>query len=713
MNDSDFLPRDLFGLLRRQFRLILAILIVVLGAATGIIFLIEPTYTAQSLVMVDTSHKDLLDPNAQVLPSQDSPRIDSEVELVRSETTLQRVLKDAHLLDNPEFALEPSLLDNLLFTLRMKEKVEPTPEDLVQAAFEKLVDMISVQRKGTTYLIAITARSKKPETAAMLANAVAQAYIEEQLASKINSVLAASSTIQARVAEANRAVVNSEEAFDKFIGDNLERIAATTGRTDLIEMRRELDASIAAGSSLSTQVQQGNESAANRDWQSVASTLRDEAIAKLAADRKRVADNLAAAASGDTASLREQLSQIEAQLETRTTARLETLRSELSSTQATASQLRQDLRTSVLGADLPAETLASIYEVQQNAELARAQYQALLARSKDLETQAYLQVADSRVVSSALTPTAPSSPNKRLILGIAGILGLLGGVGIALVYETMIGGFTSADQLRNQTRLAVPTSIPREAEIRPSDREGGPLTLADHLVADPLSSYSESIRRLRVGLDQSARRARAARGDTEGNTVIMVTSSAAGEGKTTTALALARAYALSGSTTLLVDCDLRKPSLHRQLGLEPSSGLLDYLAGAGGEHSLRSIVTTDETSGVQVVVGARQSEVATDRFVTGPAFTKLVEAARRAFDVVILDTPPIGPVVDGLFIAATADVIAVVVRYASTSQREVKSALLALEDSKQPSTEILAVLNQVDERMADYRGKDRAYYARA
>ncbi len=190
----------------------------------------------------------------------------------------------------------------------------------------------------------------------------------------------------------------------------------------------------------------------------------------------------------------------------------------------------------------------------------------------------------------------------------------------------------------------------------------------------------------------------------------MVTSAAPNEGKTTLSLSLARTYALSGRSTLLIDCDMRKPSVHQHLGLEPSSGLLDYLADEKAALPLRSIMTTDPASGAQVIVGARPSDYATDHLVTSPAFRRLVKAARENFEVVILDTPPIGPVVDGLYLAQFADVAVYVVRWASTSQQDARSGFNALAEVLPSGTEILAVLNQQDRSRASYRYAYSNYY---
>jgi Mrp family chromosome partitioning ATPase len=136
---------------------------------------------------------------------------------------------------------------------------------------------------------------------------------------------------------------------------------------------------------------------------------------------------------------------------------------------------------------------------------------------------------------------------------------------------------------------------------------------------------------------------------------MVVASAAPGEGRTTVALALARAYALSGVSTLLIDCDLRKPSIHKLLGMESSGGLLDYLAAAGGDAAdLKSIITVDGGSGARVIFGAKRSNVVTDQLIAGATFARLIDAARDSFDVIILDTPPIGAVVDGLYLGSAA-----------------------------------------------------------
>ena len=112
-------------------------------------------------------------------------------------------------------------------------------------------------------------------------------------------------------------------------------------------------------------------------------------------------------------------------------------------------------------------------------------------------------------------------------------------------------------------------------------------------------------------------------------------------------------------------------------------------------------------------MGSRRSDVATDQLIAGKTFARLIAAAKKNFDVVILDTPPVGPVVDGLYLAGMADAIAFVVKFSSTPQQEVKAAIAALANAKRDDVAILTVLNQQTSNPAAYRGKYAGYYAEA
>jgi uncharacterized protein involved in exopolysaccharide biosynthesis/Mrp family chromosome partitioning ATPase len=705
--------RAVFGLLRRRLSLIAVVTALVIGAAGLALLALKPVYTATALVLVDPRTKNLLDPDAGTGSSgSDSLRVDSEVELVESDTVLLAVADELKLAADPEFGPRLALGDTLLAAFGVTPGAPPTEDEALQSILDNLHAAVSVARRGPTFLIAVNAQSARPQAAAAIANAVARHYIRQQLEAKVASTLSSRDIIQARIADASAAVAASNTAFDSFVDDNIDRIAQATGRTDLAAIRAEIDAAARSRTVSASAAELAQQHLDRRDWAAVADSLKDEALASLAKQRAALASQLAdaPAESGTIVDLRASLAAIEAEVQGAADSALSNLRAEAAAAQKRTAELRQQLRDAVLASDLPSETLTSLYELQQNAEIARSNYQALLIRQNDLDTQAFLQVADSRLVSKATPPSTPSFPNPRLILLLSAVAGLVSGIGIAFLVENFVGGFTSVAQAEAILKVPVVTATPR---LRQPRRNGAdPLSVADALVLAPLSIYSESIRRVRVGIDQAIRRHRPAAAP-EGGTVIVVSSAAADEGKTSIALSLARAYALSGLSTLLVDCDLRQPSIHRQLGMEASEGLLEYLVGAEQPFDLRAIMTVDAGSGAQVVFGSRRSDIATDRLVAGRTLTRLIEAARRNFDVVILDTPPVGPVVDGLYLAAIADAILVVVKWSATPQQEVRSAISALLAAKPESTPVLAVLHQQDTSPRAYGGKYPGYFAKA
>jgi uncharacterized protein involved in exopolysaccharide biosynthesis/Mrp family chromosome partitioning ATPase len=712
--DNEFDLRAALGLLRRHLRLILTTILIVVALAALAVFTLKPVYSASTLVMVDTSHKNLLNPDDTTSnASSDNARVDSEVELVKSETTLLRVIQNLGLIHDEEFGVSLGLKDKILAFLRITTPQLPTGDQALQDVLAKLREALSVQRRGLTYLIAIEARSFRPATAADIANAVAEAYIKGQLEAKINATLASRDILQARIADTSATVAKSEEAFDTFIADNLDRISAETGRTDLLALRQQLDAANHRRAQADELARLAEGSLARRDWQALAGSLKSEAIDKLEADRKALEKTLAGLAEGSPAAvdLRSELAKLDTQMTSAAQSELTSLRADVTAAQAQASDLRTQLRTGVLDTNLPAEVLTSIYELQQNAELARAQYQTMLARLRDLDAQAYLQVADSRIVSQALPPAQPSFPNPPLIFGLAVVVGIGLGVGLAFLLENFVGGFTSEGQVESVLRTKVAATVPRERAPKGKGAEDA-RSVADYITRAPLSLFAEAVRRVRIRLDQAVRRHRAK--SAPGGMIVMVSSAAPNEGKTTIALSLARAYALAGRSTLLIDCDLRKPSIHRHLGLEPSNGLLDYLTSEPGEaRSPASFMAADDASGAQVIIGSRRSDVPTDQLLSGRTFSRLIEAARQNFEVVILDTPPIGPVVDGLYLAPLADVIAFVVRWTNTSQKDARLGLAGLAEAKRDDTEILAVLNQQEGARGVYGYRYSRYYGQA
>ncbi|WDQ98395.1 Wzz/FepE/Etk N-terminal domain-containing protein [Devosia sp. J2-20] len=716
MEESEIDLRGLLGVLRRQLRLILVTLVAVVAAAVIGAFALTPVFSASALILVDPSGKNLLDPQSEFSSAgADSARIDSEVEILRSDSILLRVVSSQQLVADSEFGPSLGWRERLMAFLRLSDQQLPTGEDALNGTLSKLRNAVQVQRRGLTYLISVQAKSTNPETSARLANALADAYISEQLNSKIGSVLASRDILNARVNQARAAIVDSESSFDGFIEGNIDRISKESGSANLAQIQREIEALSAARQNDSALAAAARASLEQEDFQTLVATLQSDALSSLQAQREQLSATLANADSDSPAAadLRNQLAQINESLLNEARSQVDNLQSTVSLSEQREESLRQDLRSQVLRTNLSADVLTEIYSLQQSSEIARAQYQTLLSRVQDLDTQANLQVADSRIVSPALSPQSPAFPNRRLIIVLAGLFGLGLGVALAFLYENLIGGFTSEEQIEAVLKTRFASAVPLQ------NNKGDNQSYADLLIDKPLSIYAESIRRIRLTLDKPGARALGIRNGTQSKhakcQVVMVSSAAPNDGKSTVALALARSYSLTGQSTLLIDCDLRKPSLHRHLNLSPSKGLQEFLGSSDEDNQvIKEIMATDPLlPSLNVILGDRQNQLPTDQLLAGVTFGRLIEAARKTFDVVIIDTPPVGPVVDGLYIAPFADVIVFVARWAATSQTDAKRAIESLRASKNPETEIVAVLNQQNESRSSYKQKYGQYYTAA
>ena len=703
MGEQDIDVRAILGVLRRRARLMILVLIATLAATTGLVFSLKPYYTASALVLVDPSTKDILDPSSLqgTYNSGDSARVDSEVEVVETMPTLLKVIQDADLLNDPEFTPKIGLRQQLLAFFRIAEPQLPTGEEALNEVLGKLRNAVSVQRRGLTYLIAVSARAASAETAAKIANAMAEAYIQVQVQAKVQSVEGVLALLEPRVAEASAALASSESAFDTFLDDNLQRIVAETGRQDIAALQQAFADATSERARLSSVVESAAEDLQAMNYNELASSLQSDAIASLEEQRAELLSRLESVSPTGAAAvdLRAELGALDTRLRQTAQEEIDGVRGQIADNQQRAAELRDELRQSVL---------TNIYELQQASSLARTNYERLNARVNDLRAQADLQVADSRVVSPAAVPGSPSFPNPPLIFAIATLLALGVGAGLAFIVENYVGGFVSVDQLEAVTRREVATSIPLQ---KPGKRPDGSASTsaADAVITSPLSQFSESLRRLRVHIDQET--AKAADASADNAKVIIVSSAVPIEGKSTTAVGLARTYSASGKRVLIIDADLRKPSLHLHIDVSASGGLFDYLRSEKSSDVPANILVRDPLSEVHLIVGTRHSDVPTEHLLTNQTFFRLVKAAKSAFDIIILDTPPVGVVVDATYVMQLADAIVFVTRWGSTTQREVLRSLNSIERAKKPTAPIVLAMTQQPAPSKGYQGQYYSYYS--
>ena len=694
-SDQDAIDlRDILFLLRRKLRLILFTIGIGLGIAAIYITAVDPRYTASTLILVDPSNRNLLDSSDDSGQNSRAANafIESEVEILRSDATALAVIEASNLLSDPEFGPSLSTRDKILQAIGIGAGEERSGQALVNATLGRLKDAISVRRQGLTYLIEVSVTSESADRAAELANTMAEVYIEQQVDSKVTASLDARDVLKAQLDRAQASLAESESQLATYIENNLDRLARESGSDEIEDLRNQLLQAQSNRENLEETLAAGRSALEGEDWDTLTESLESEALAALESERQQLARRLGQTEAGtqEAIDLRAELEELEDNLEQEGLAEIQQLRQDVSTTRQITEETRDSIRRQLLSSDLSAETLSEIYALQQEASIARDQYDTLLARMRGLETQSLVEVANSRVVSQALPPNNASFPQTRLIIAMALVVSSGLGVGLAFLNEYYVGGITSEHQLASLIPATVAAVIPG---VTAGSKQ---VSVADMTLDQPMSGFAESFRRLRASLDKRLP-------EREDGHVIMVTSAAPSEGKSTIALSLARTYAASGKRVLLIDADMRKPTLHKYLGAEPQTGLLNYLIGDEDAQTVEGFYVGDRISRLGVILGSRRSDVPTDQILQSERFTGMVSTTKNSFDIIVIDTPPLLPVVDARYVAPLADCTVMCVRFDETSQTDLRRAYDQLDEAMPENHPVLSVLNFHESADRGYR----------
>lgn len=696
--DSELDLKALFETLRRQIWRILIILLTCVLLAFAYLYSSSPVYTASALIMVDPAQRDLLDPNPANAVSQSAAnaRVESEVEILRSDYIAMAVVREADLLSNPEFGPKIGMREKISRMIGLDFDKADSPNAMVRDAVNRFRSVTTVRRIGLTYLIEVSVASGSPQQAADLTNKLAATYIDTQVGSKIQSALAARDVLQSQIEASQENLANSEVALDDFVFENVQRIESETGRTDLSRLLETVEATRQSRLETEVRIQQLDNSLSIGNWTELVIGLEDTALSELERQRATLEGRLGrvVADSDVQVDLRAELFAVEQDLRDQAVLQIGSLRSDLAALGSSEDGMRQNLRNRLVEGQLPPNILTEVFAIQQNAAIARSQYQTLLSRLNEVEARAGTKIADSRIVSPALEPASPSAPKVKLVLGMSVFLGSILGIGYAFIREFIIGGITSPEQLQAIALAPVVTTIPHSLVQ-------GYSTSADIVINKPLSHFAESIRQLRASIDHAFQKSQKLQTiSTPRGKVVLVTSAVPAEGKTTTALALARTYAVSGASVLLIDADLRKPSIHLAAGNSPSIGFIDFLEKREKPKSLADYCFKDSETDVMIAPGNSRSKIPTDGMLQTYTFQHLLTEMREIYDVIIIDTPPLLSVVDGRYVAPLVDVAVMLVRWASTSQSNVKSAMSLLTELVNEDAPILLAICQSADKMA-------------
>lgn len=714
--------QPLLSLVRRRWRLI-----AVVTAAGGLGMLLAcqtltPLYTAGVAVVIDPrvpKHAATADPLAFMPPSEESVR-KNEMALIRSRTVMERVVAALGLEQDPEFnrSLRPSRWQDL--ARRVRSMVgglpamlglspapvmagAPTPASIRDQVVSRVLDRLTTIPTEATRVIEIRFQSERPQMAATIVGAVVAQYAAQRREQGQRDAQAAIEVLDRETKAVNQRVRDAERAIQriqqesgrqpaveqKVFADQLSDLtrqlsAATSERTAQearlarVEATRNAPpgsnaAGAAIGSSLVQQLQtQAAQAAARLSGLAVSHPSNHPRVqeAKAQLDALNAAVNAEIAKLGT--SLRNELAVATAK-EAVIARMIENVRAEMTRSAASENEIRL---------------------LERKAEASRSLANQLVSRVTETRSDLHLPATEVRVISPATVPVAPSFPPTLAMMAAGLVVSATGGVLIAMLRERQDRSIRTAAQLRRLTNAHLLGSIPSVPRRSWAGRAAAPAAV----LARPTSLLAENLRAVWLQFDRSRIGAKR---------TLLVTSALPGEGKSSIATALARVLAAGGRRVVVIDADLRVPSVHRLLSVQRCPGLAELAAGTA---AINEVIQLDSDSGA-FVVAAGQPVASPADALQSPAMASILLQLRTMFDAVIIDTPPVLAVADAGILARHADFTALVVRWGATKEASICAALQRLRDFEVPAGVILA---QVDGRKAAYFGyEDADMFARA
>lgn len=316
--------------------------------------------------------------------------------------------------------------------------------------------------------------------------------------------------------------------------------------------------------------------------------------------------------------------------------------------------------------DLQRRSLQLYREVEVKQQL----YTALLNSYQQLRIAKAGEIGNVRIVDQAVQPVQPIKPKKFMILVLSIIMGGFIGVLAALLRNMLHSGIKDATQIENELELPVYSTVPRsiiqESRIKTFKKKKHIPILA---IKNSDDIAIESLRSMRTAIHFALSNAK--------NNIIMISGPAPEVGKSFISTNLAVILAQSNKSVLVIDADLRRGYLHKYFNKDNQKGLSGYL---NGQQSLESTIQTTEVSGLSVITRGK-SPANPSEILSTKKFAEMLETLSKQFDHILIDTPPVLAVTDGIIIAQHAGVNLVIARYAKTQMKELEISLNRFEQA--------------------------------
>ena len=688
---------------------IVGLVLLVSIITTLVVYSMRPVYRSTATVLIEQGKSKVVSIE-EVYNSMGGNReyYQTQVEIMKSRELARKVVERLKLTTHKDYdprQQEASATEFLSPAAWFATKETPTEENVLKSVIKRVTDDLQIQPVRNSQLVQVSFSAYDKELAAKVPNTLAEVFIESDLDARVAMTQKAGSWLTERMSDLRVKLDASEKSLQDY--RERERIVDVKGvamsgaskaleqaTTDLVSVRTKR----AEAESLFNQVKAARQGRAAGGYESIPAVLRHPTVQRLkeleaeterwladASKRygpehpKMVQANAELVAAKEN--VKRQIESVVAGVE----KEYEVARSNEQALERALGQSKSEIQ----GINRKEFQLGVLErEAQGNKQL----YDMFVTRFKETNVAGDLQSTVARVVDPANVPNIAYAPKKTQIVSIAAAVALLIGIMLSLLLDRISNTINTASDV--EARLGVPM-LGYLQKMPNSGKKSASTEMS--FMNDSQSLFSESIRTIRTGIMMGAL--------DSPKKIIVVTSSVPSEGKTTVCFNLACALAQVNKSVLLVDADLRRPKMGRLIGRDKSApGLSNMVSGVA---PISECIVKHEQGGFHMLTAGFVPPNPLE-LLSSAKFMDVLDKLKEAFDVVLIDSPPLGLVSDALVLSQVANEIIFVVKADSTPYQLARANIKRLMLADAPILGV--VLNQLDlERAEKYYGEYSGY----
>lgn len=678
-DDDDINLREYWQVLVKRKWTVIGLLFLALAISVVVSVLTTPVYRAVTVIQIDREPVKVVDfkdltPNDTAGPDY----YQTQYELLKSRSLAERVVGDLNLTRQPEQAegRDTSVMSWVSELVDGRSSPKAPAQKQVTAAQEEedriaraqgLLSSLTIEPVRNSRLVRLSFDSTDPTTAATIVNAFAQNYVNLNLERRYEATAYAKTFLEERLAQVKIRLEEAEQKMLEYARDyDIVGLSGEKGGTTASRNLEDFNSALAEAQqarikaeALYTQLKAASGGSLPQVLESrIISTLRDNRV-RLETEYQDKS-NTYLPAHPIMVDLQDRIKEVEKQIAKEKKVIADSIRADYEAAVARESLIRKKFQDSKKEVNT-LQTASIQYNIlKREADTNRTLYEGLLQRYREVGVDAGVGSNNIFVVDKAQAPKDAYKPDYRKNLLIGLFLGLIAGIGMAFLFEHLDDTYKRPAELEAQLGLSVVGMIPEADEMMKG------MSLIQLSIEQPRSGIVESYRSVRTALQFA--------GEHGAPKVLALTSSQKGEGKTTSSVGIGIQFAQFGSRVLIIDADMRNPSLHKALSGNNEAGLTNVLAGGAQP----SDVTQSTAVPNLYFMPSGPLPPNPAELLASDTMKDLLKLAREKFDYVIIDSPPILGLADVLVIGNLADSLLLEIRAGSTPRSAVQAAVKRL-----------------------------------